>query len=671
MHSYRTFEMSDFSGGESDSESDVPTTYERAFNLVIDETGKLKTRNSIQWIYEDFSKFIRSKVSGLNRYANAMFRFKEDLFICVNNSVFVRKANGQIYEVVSYRAESAFPKSIPKNNPVTVLHYSDYTLLVAEKGWFPMRIFRPESAAGWEVTSLGAPDYDYRFSAKFSQHGSASTDAYIYAIHYVHTILIEGREVKERGSVTYLRVDNAHAISSSNPCVISDIVKFDNKNFSKWYHQRIETEVYRTTLNGSVLRLVHTFGYDPAGSALYSFEDRYEDTQIEHNQIIYSHGLDSDYRSPEKCRSIAQCNNVTYYGNIISKSSDNLSSVIRFSEPLAPGHIPDDAFINIDGEIRSIFPLSNRVLLVFTYSEIFRLEIQDTGSRLFTVKSIENVAVVSARSIVKAGPLVFFLAKTGIYYTDGFICEKLRTHIYKRYFSYLKSSHLSDFEIEGSYDPSLDRIYWVFTSERGVCEKIVFYLNFWKPGLYAAVTTITDSRNTRGFFYIGDTELLLVDKSLMLCAFSTNPFQDADFIREGSDSKDADPIFVEFISNVTYLGYSGRKVVPHMFLDFINLSQIDMKIRSEDDGRISDNELIRFRYTPSTPPIGSGVYEPLPIVRRQINFHFSGLHLNHKRLIMSLNSAIRQRLHLLKITLAFSPLASVGQIPDRSSTIGG
>lgn len=289
---------------------------------------------------------------------------------------------------------------------------------------------------------------------------SGDGKAYLYALLYKYQYNVGTVTYIDRSDVTEVLISNGGDFSTTaHGNDLSLIPVLTNTLFGTkeaWDTVNITIEVYRTTNDGVVLQKV-----DEIANGSTTYEDDTNDTTLSANgETIYTDGDVLGNEIPPQCKYIIQANNIMYYLNV-KEGVEEKPYRIRHSFPFIPHGCPSDFAVDIDGDISGggvigIYPI------VFTRNKIYRLEgqVDSTGVGVIQARIVNNtVGTISHNSIVPVNDGLFFAAKDGFYFTDGFRAVKLTQHLNNSYKS-LVLSETQQKRIYGAYDKITNRVYW-------------------------------------------------------------------------------------------------------------------------------------------------------------------------------------------------------------------
>ena len=291
--------------------------------------------------------------------------------------------------------------------------------------------------------------------------------SYIYGVVYRYTYKIGTVTYIDRGPIQQVLVSNAGDFSTaSNGNDLSDIPSLANSTFGTkeaWDTDNITVEIYRTENNGTILKRVAEIS-----NGTTTYEDDTADSDLGIN--AYTTGGVVDFDPAPLCKYLIQTNDIVWFANV-KEDSEEKPYRIRQSIALAPDAAPTTFTVDLDAEITGlsavgIFPI------VFTETKTYRLEGQvDAQGRGFVKKRVidETVGCVSNNGIVQVKEGLYFPAKDGIYFTDGFRTTKVTNHLNESYKPLVQDDDAKK-RIFGAYNPEDERVFWACTDADGATE---------------------------------------------------------------------------------------------------------------------------------------------------------------------------------------------------------
>lgn len=301
--------------------------------------------------------------------------------------------------------------------------------------------------------------------------------SYLYAMHYECSYKVGTKTFIDRGPVHTFQVKDHPAINHG-PLLIENIPVLTNGtgNGSTAYDiDNITVQIYRTTNGGTVFYKV---GEVSNGTEV--FQDTIQDEDLVNNETLYTTGGELADAPPPRCAYFHINGDYGYYANVIIESDtgkdDDGDGLIDRSAVTYENRLYQSKAANIDAVPRTNYAETEGVItgvssaksrtLVFEANRIYRVEgaYTDSGSGGMTLTKItDGVGCVSNAGIVQVdesaliptGGGVFFPAKDGFYFTDGYQVSKLSNEFNATYLALIDKD-----KIKGAYDKDRNIVYW-------------------------------------------------------------------------------------------------------------------------------------------------------------------------------------------------------------------
>lgn len=567
------FEVDDFSKGITDFYLSGPVNAGyKMDNLLINKNKKIFTR---------FGSQIRSTTDeqipdGVQRIGRIWFH---------NDQLFEVSKDKVLYFTSSYNTLTG-PTSnaaLPSNavtNYVSHAFWNNHTFLVSDNFCTPQKIYKTGST--YYIRSAGLPALA---SSPTVTAGAAGANNYIYAFLYYYTYVVEGVTFEDYGATTLVSLANA-AAPDSNTVAITGIPVITNGTSDNYDTTVIKVKIYRTENNLTTLKYI---GEVTNGTTTYN--DSASDSSITNNTLIYTTGdvVDNDPPPPAKFIHIAK--DIAAYG-YVKESGVEIPNKVRFSIQGDPDSCPEAFFLEFPQDIMGISSYQG-TFLIFCESSIYRCEggFDEQGNGGFqTLKISDTVGTVSNDSIVQTDMGIFFCARQGFYYCNGYSVKKISDNLDVTYPPLIAVTSQGK-NIVGAYDKIENRVWWTTQRETASTDNdscFVLDLNFplepnatfttvsngsyFKPTFIVFKDTYMYRADTRGYILIHNEDYktdAAIDQTVLAANWATAP------------------IIHDYISCAFDFGSPFvRKWVSKILCTFANDSNLSVQVYSiNDDGK--------------------------------------------------------------------------------------
>lgn len=424
------FEINDFSGGMTDQVFEQnPTKAALLDNFLLNSDKKPYSRFGSE--LDDVANAEVpnvARVGGLVNYAN-----NDKLFYQSLNSIF-------------YRNPSAFAQLLgPTGNPAyslgtvnSVPSFSQWNrhLYTTNDAYAkPMKIFKDDSG-NYQMRTGGLPALA---SSPTATPTSAGDQSFGYAFHFSVDYMVFNLSYQTIGPVTEIQVLNSDA-PDSNPINISGIPVIANGGSDNYDVANIKIQIYRTSNGGVFFRKV-----GEVNNGTTTFIDNMSDTTLADTGIpLYINDGTVDFDPPPLHKYGHVVNNTGYFAAIKDASGESPYK-IKQSIPGVPDTGPIDFEVSVDDEIHGMNSVRN-IPIALCKKYIFRIEQsfdQFGRGNMVPVRISDTAGCISHNSCVQAENGLFWLGNEGVWYTDGYVSQKISDDNNDFYKSMIKNTALT------------------------------------------------------------------------------------------------------------------------------------------------------------------------------------------------------------------------------------
>lgn len=282
---------------------------------------------------------------------------------------------------------------------------------------------------------------------------------------------------------------NAQGVTFTLPVLANDMA-------TNYATSEIKLEIYRTLSGGTVYREIASLAN---GTTTYT--DPVNDTlgtdALTDQPTLYTTGGVIPYDQAPVAKYLHILNNTALYG-YITDTGQVFPNRIRQSTPDIPYAAPAQFFLDLPDEITGISSTKTNFIILCENSihRVTNFFTNIAQGQLTAEKVSDTLGCVSSRSIVRTEVGLFFAAKDGFYYTDGFQTIKISLELDTTYQG-LSLTTAQQKRLNGTYDKLNRRIYWnVQESASDIdCNRtFVYFLNYGiKPsGVFTALSSTTN-----------------------------------------------------------------------------------------------------------------------------------------------------------------------------------
>ena len=291
---------------------------------------------------------------------------------------------------------------------------------------------------------------------------AANGCTYIYGLLYKYTYMVDTVTYVDRSGVTEVSVTNAGNFGApgqgNDLTLIPALTNVIFGTKEAWDTANIVVEIYRTATTGTVLKKAAEIS-----NGTTSYDDAVTDANL--GEEIYTNGGILNNEEPPPCKYVVNANDMNFYLDV-KEDSEEKNFRIRHTKQFQLGSSPAAFKIDVDGAITGGGAIGINPI-VFTEDKCFRLEgvVDDTGAGFIKKRIIDDtVGCVSHNSIIPVKDGLYFAAKDGFYFTDGFKTSAISKHLNDSYKLLVATDSIKK-RIYGKHDPLNDLMFWAVTQD--------------------------------------------------------------------------------------------------------------------------------------------------------------------------------------------------------------
>lgn len=577
--------IDDFSGGETDNYVNGPTNRgARMRNFLITRNKKPMSRDGSALYDAELDQI----PAGNQRISRIKF-FQDKLFEMSARNIYYRTTT---FDTLTGPVDGnpAFGAGGVSNH-VAVAEWQKHMLLTIDEYSTPRKVFYNGSA--WCVRNLGLPELA---SSPTITPDANDSKTYIYYFFYKYSYTVGTVSFIDYGPVTSVSVTSGSNFSGvGHKHSITNIPVLSNGSTECWDTANIKVEIYRTSHAGTVGKYV---GEVTNGTTTYT--DQTTDDNL--TTTIYTNGGRVENEPPPKAKYVAVANDITWYANC-KVGNEEFKNRVYQSLAGDPDACPSDFTTDVDEDITGI---SNVDIypIVFTAGKCYRLEGSvDSFGRGFVRRRVisDTVGCVSNDGIVRTVKGLYFPAKDGFYYTDGFNIQKLSEHRNDSYALCVDSTAQAA-KISGAMDPVTKRVYWTMQEDPSDTETNAIWIldphwGLTEESCFTSWDAGEDMKPTSLEFING--ELARADSRGYVLVHSEDLYTDPVIDTSALDTGDWTTKAVEYDYTSCAFSFGSetvRKYVTKLLSVFKNLTNLSVQPQSINDDAIVVKDLKEARF---------------------------------------------------------------------------
>lgn len=451
-------EISTFDGGMTDNYINAPLNkYQSADNMVIRPDRTLESRPGCALL--SATSF---ELPGGERVDSAM-KFKGTRFYQEENKLYF-DGGASFTEVVGPASTSVFTTAVQSFNQNSSAEWNNHVFITNDVRRVP--VFMYKDGSNFRLRTLGLPKLtSAEVTAIGMSAGGVNSRNYIFVRS--HTYTINGVEFTQRSATSTIK-NYTGSITNS----ITGLPVLANASGEHYETTTIKIEIFRTVNNGATY---YKSGEVTNGTTVYS--DTVSDANIALNEVLYTDGEELDYDQPPECRYLIQSGGVVYYLNVKDAFGDVYPNMVVQGNPDQPYAAPSGNTVLVDGDITG-GGQAGQFPVVFTEKRTYRLQgiYDSTGSGgISAIEINRTVGCISHKSIIETQDGLFFAARDGFYFTDGYKVVRISEDLPDTYLRLVSDSARAK-RISGTHDPFNKRVMWAATEGDDATDNDVIFV---------------------------------------------------------------------------------------------------------------------------------------------------------------------------------------------------
>ena len=490
------YSIARFNGGITDFIYKAgPEFSEQCDNLIITKNFGLKQRQGSSIISDTYPRITGGKK------ITKLIDFNEAIMMKSLNKLYTYDSSTGYTEVEGYDGAAAL-YSLGENNYIDYGVLNSRIMLTSVDNTFPPVLVTKSS--NYEAVTLGLPDL--ASTPEVALTGGGDTLSYLYAFAYFREYTASSVDFEENGTPDYLEVAStaAVAIDNSNPASITSIPTLGNAA-DEIYDigtgaESIKVKIYRTINNGSIF---FDTGIEVTNGTATASDDM-ADADLILQPLMYTEGGISENDAPPTAKYVTVAKESAWYANVKEKPNR-----IRQSKRSQPGSCPESYYVDVEADITGI-GTSRNFPIVFTEDKVYRIEgfIDELGSGDLQKNVVsDRVGCISFRSIVQTRQGIYFAARDGFYFTDGYSIRKISEQINETYKTLIETSSQKS-KLNAAYNTIEEKVF--FSCMVGADNDIIYVYD----EVFQSWTTMTGQTDfipstmasIKGIFYRSDEE---------------------------------------------------------------------------------------------------------------------------------------------------------------------
>ena len=445
----QALETKDFSGGMTDNYIGTDTRKcQLQDNMVLRPDSKLQTRPGSDVLDDNYYQVPYTTTA---KRVDSIVKFEGTRFYQTMGKLY--RINAAWSEIQGPGSTSLFSTSVTQQNQNSWCEWNKHLFITNDYRVRPAFLYFDSTTPYLRTVGLPKISNSEVASITFSA-GVGTSRSYVFV--RAHTYSINGVEFTARSAVSTSK-SYTGAITNS----ITGLPVLTNATNEHYSTTTIKIEIYRTVDTGTV--------YYKAGevtNGTTTFSDTTSDVNLVLNDLLYLEEDDLDYDQPPECKYVVQNQGVVYYLNIKDSLSDIYPNRIVQANPDQPYAAPESNTADVDDDITG-GGVAAQNTIIFTDSRTYRLQgfYDSTGNGGITpIEISRTVGCVSHKSIVQTQQGLFWAARDGFYFTDGYQVLRISEDIPTTYQAIVASATQAK-RIYGTYDPFTKQVLWGVTSD--------------------------------------------------------------------------------------------------------------------------------------------------------------------------------------------------------------
>lgn len=445
----QALETKDYSGGMTDNFIGSDTRrHQLQDNLVLRQDRKLQSRPGSDVIDDDYYQVPFTTTA---KRVDSILKFEGIRFYQTMGKLY--RINSAWSEIQGPGSTSLFSSSVTQGDQNSWCEWNKHLIITNDTRVRPAFLYVNSGTPTLRTVGLPKVTTAEVGSISFSAGVGAARN---YVFVRAHTYTINGVEFTARSAVSDLKPYTG-AITNS----ITGLPVLTNSTNQHYETTVIKLEIYRTTDAGTVY---YKTGEVTNGTT--SFSDTTSDANLVLNDLLYLEEDDLDYDQPPECKYVVQNQGVVYYLNIKDSLSDIHPNRIVQANPDQIFAAPESNSADVDDDITGGGVAAENTI-IFTDSRTYRLQgfYDSTGAGgIRPVEISRTVGCISHKSIVQTQQGLFWAARDGFYFTDGYQVLRISENIPSTYPTLVETAAQAK-RIYGTFDPFTKQVMWAVTSD--------------------------------------------------------------------------------------------------------------------------------------------------------------------------------------------------------------
>jgi hypothetical protein len=472
------FEVNDFSLGVTDHVFEQkPGTAAELINFTIGHDKKPISRPGSDVDNLSFAEIpTGERVGALFNYAN-----NDKLFYQSERSLFFRNP-GVFNEIVGPSGNSVFSAGDLSAVP-SFAQWNRQVYVSNDSFAIPMKVYKDQAGA-YQVRNAGMPELA---SEPVVTAGAAGDQSFIYGFYWSYTYTVFNLTYEMIGPVTFVQLENS-ADPVTGPIQISGIPVITNGAENNYDTANLKLKIFRTNNGGTFLQQA---GEVTNGTT--TFVDSMTDGTLQNTGIdLYTNDGTVDYDPPPLHKFNHVTSNTGYYAYLKDADGNISPYKVRQSIPGIPDTAPLDFEIEVDDEIQGISSVRSMPIIACK-KYIFRIDgafDQFGRGNATPIRISDHAGCIAHNSLVQAENGLFWFGNDGIYYSDGYVVQKVSGDSDDRYQSMLQNTTQEN-RIVGRYFEKERLVIWAVQTNSANRDNDTFFLLDLKWGISDSMTMTT------------------------------------------------------------------------------------------------------------------------------------------------------------------------------------
>jgi hypothetical protein len=604
MSSTQPMEVSDFTGGITDNVLDGHINEAAVLdNLQYKENGKLTTRWGAETFLEKQVFSGNHRISAMHHVRDPL-RIKDTLIAISNGAINLPKEDLTGWEYLLGPSRGSAFDSYTEDSIYAIADYQDHVFIANDSFCSIQKVYYDETSA-LKLRNAGLPHIPSTVNITITPP-TGTDHTYSYAFLFRYEYKVGDTSYLDRGPIYfYPEIVEGGEIDAGNGSTIT-LPTQSLVDPGNWDVSNFKVEIYRTPNGSPNYFLVDTVDYGTS-----SVTDEVNDETLQGNAPLYGNNGAISNDPPPKAKVLTIVNNTGYYAHV-KNGDDNIDKYIVYQSILGdPDSVPNNFFTHAEQAIVSVSSIYDRPMLLCGSGYIYRVDgnIRSDGSgNMDLVRLDDRAGCVAHNSVVQTSQGLVWAGLNGFYWSDGFKVKKISGGFNESYKN-IVSNPIAASRIQGTYDPSSERVYWSVSYNNTVDDEVnaMFVLDLrFRTKHGSAFTTFSggDSFAPTSVLFHKDpntsvTTLYRGDSRGFVLYHQEGMFSDPDITLglTTPDEWNTNAIIYDYTSTFMDFGTKYvRKFVPRILVSADNVTNLTMAILSNNDKGKVRGELRQISY---------------------------------------------------------------------------